>query len=79
MNNAALKMHEIYNKLSGFTERELANIADYIDSLRQNKQVEEAKIIKLGGIIKDHNIDFSDLKKLKEGTWKHVDEESVSG
>ncbi len=78
MNKAALKIHEIYNKLSGFTERELTAFVDYIDFMRQKKQVEEKKIIKLEGILKNYNIDFSGLKEFKEETWKHVDEESVS-
>lgn len=79
MNKTALKKHEIYNKLTGFSEQELVTIVDYIDFMRQKKQIEEKKTIKLKGILKDYNIDFSDLKKFKGETWKHVDKESVSG
>lgn len=78
MNKAALKKHEIYNKLAELTKvGELNNIADYIDFMRYKQQLEEKKIIKLEGILKGYNIDFSDLKEFREKTWKHVDEESA--
>ena len=79
MNKAALKKHEIYNKLMEFTEQDLGAIADYIDFMRHKKQLEEKKVIKLEGILKGYDIDFSDLTKFKEQTWKHVNEELVSG
>ncbi|MGA1824105.1 MAG: hypothetical protein ACMUIP_05510 [bacterium] len=79
MNKAAIKKHEIYNNLSGLTERELLNIADYIDFIRYKQRLGEKKIIKLGGILKDCDIDFSDLKEFREKTWKHVEEETASG
>ena len=79
MNKAALKKHEIYNKLMEFTEQELGPIADFIDFMRYKKQLEDKKLIKLEGILKGYEIDFSDLKKFKEETWKHVDEEFASG
>ena len=79
MNKAGLKKHEIYNKLTGLTDKELGAIVDYIDFIRHKKQVEEKKIIKLEGILKGYDINFSDLKKLKEETWKNVEEESSSG
>ncbi|MFH1147498.1 MAG: hypothetical protein V1736_07305 [Pseudomonadota bacterium] len=31
--------------------------------------------MKLKGILKDYDIDLSDLKEFKKETWKHVDEE----
>lgn len=79
MNKAAHKKHEIYNKLMGFSEQDLGAIADYIDFMRHKKHLEEKKLIKLEGILKSHDIDFSDLKKFKEQTWRHVDKELVSG
>lgn len=79
MNKTALKKHEIYNKLTEFSEQELCTIVDYIDFMRHKKQVEEKKIVKLEGILKGHDIDFSVLKKFKEETWKHVDGESAGG
>jgi len=79
MDKAALKKHEIYNKLTELTEKELGTIADFIDFMRHKKQLEAKKVIKLEGILKGYDIDFSDLKKLKEETWKHVDEESLNG
>ena len=71
MNKAGLKKHEIYNKLTGLTDKELSAIVDYIDFMRHKKQVEEKKIIKLEGILKGYDINFSDLKKFKEETWNH--------
>jgi hypothetical protein len=79
MKKSALQKHEIYNKLSELDEEELGSIADYIDSLRQKKHLEEKKIIKLEGILKGYHIDLADLKKLKKETWNHVDKESVGG
>jgi len=79
MNNAALKKHEIYNKLTELSEQELGSIADYVDFMRHRKQLEEGKIIRLEGILKGYPIDLSCLKEFKETTWKHVDEESAEG
>jgi len=79
MDKTALKKHEIYNNLMEFTEQELVAIADFIDFMMHKKQIEDKKVIKLEGILKGYNIDFYDLKKFKEETWKHVDEESISG
>jgi hypothetical protein len=79
MNKAAIKKHEIYNKLMEFNEQELGAIADFLDFMMHKKQAEDKKVIKLEGILKGYDIDFSNLKKLKEETWKHVDEESVNG
>ena len=47
--------------------------------MRQKKNLEEKKVIKLGGILKGHNIDLSDLETFKKETWKHVDEEYLNG
>ncbi len=77
MNNAALKKHEIYNKLTELTEQELGSVADYVDFMRHKKQLEEGKTLKLEGILKGCHIDLSCLEELKEKTWKHVDEESA--
>lgn len=79
MDKAALKKREIYNKLTALSEQELGTIADFIDFMRQKKNLEENKILKMEGILKGHKIDFSDLTRFKEGTWKHVDEESLNG
>jgi hypothetical protein len=75
MNTAALTKHEIYNKLAGFSEKDLASIADFVDFMRHQKKIDSQKVLKLQGILKDHDIDLADLKKLKEETWQHVDQE----
>ena len=79
MNKEAITKHDIYHKLSGFSEQDLYAIVNFIDFMRQKKNLDEKKAIKLEGILKGHNIDFSDLDKLKKETWKHVDEESLNG
>ncbi len=79
MNKAALKKHEIYNKLMDLAEQEVGAVADFIDFVRYKKQLENKKLLKLQGILKGYEIDFSDLKKFQEETWKHVDEEFASG
>ena len=79
MNKEAITKHDIYQKLSGFSEQDLYAIVNFIDFMRQQKKLEEKKVIKLEGILKGYDIDISDLKKFKEETWKHVDEESING
>ena len=79
MNKAAITKHDIYNKLIGFTEQDLSAIANFIDFMRHKKQLEEKKVLKLQGILKDYDIDFSDLKKYKKQTWEHVEQEFSDG
>jgi hypothetical protein len=47
--------------------------------MRHKKKLETKKVFKLEGILKDHDIDFSDLKEFKQQTWKHVDQEFGNG
>ena len=79
MDKAALKKHEIYNNLQEFSEHELGAIADFIGFMKHKKHLDEKKVIKLEGVLKGCGINFSDLKKLKQETWNHVDEESMNG
>ena len=79
MNKAAITKHKIYNKLVGFSEQDLDAIANFIDFMRHKKKLGAKKVIKLEGILKDHDIDFSDLKKFKQQTWQHVDQEFSDG
>lgn len=65
--------------MTQLTEQELGSIVDYIDFVRHKKMLEDKKVIKLEGILKGYDINFSDLKKFKKETWKHVEEESASG
>ena len=51
MNKAALKKHEIYNKLMELNEQEMGAIADFIDFTRYKRQLEDKKVIKLEGIL----------------------------
>jgi hypothetical protein len=75
MNKAAITKHDIYNKLIGFTEQDLSAIVNFIDFMRHKKQLEEKKVLKLQGILKDYDIDFSELKKFKKQAWEHVEQE----
>ena len=79
MNKEAITKHDIYQKLSGFSEQDLYAIVNFIDFMRQKKNLEEKKVIKLGGILKGHNIDLSDLETFKREAWRHVDEECLNG
>ena len=79
MNKAAITKHDIYNKLIGFTEQDLSAIDNFIDFMRHKKQFEEKKVLKLQGILKDYDIDFSDLKKFKKQAWEHVEQEFSNG
>ncbi len=79
MDKEAITKHEIYNKLFGFTEHDLDAVANFIDFMRHKKNLEAKKVFKLEGILKDHDINFADLKKFKEKTGKLVDQEFVNG
>lgn len=79
MDKAAIAKHEIYNKLIGFTEQDLNAIANFIDFMRHKNKLEDKKVIKFQGILKGHDIDFSDLKKFKQDTWEHVEQEFLNG
>lgn len=79
MNRAAITKHEIYNKLSGFSEQDLSDIANFIDFMRHKKQLGTKKLVKLEGILKGHDIDLSALETLKKQTWRHVDQELDNG
>jgi len=79
MNKEAITKHDIYHKLSGFSEQDLHAIVSFIDFMRHQKKLEGKKVVKLEGILKGYEIDFSDLKKFKEKTWKHVEEEFLNG
>jgi hypothetical protein len=79
MDKKAMTKHEIYHKLSGFSERDLSDIANFIDFMRQKKKLGAKKVVKLEGILKGRDIDLSALKKFKKQTWKHVDQELDNG
>lgn len=76
MNEAAIKKHEIYNKLGDLSDQELGSIADFIDFMKhKKKQPTEKNIIKLQGILQGYDVDFGELKKLRQGSWEHLEEE----
>jgi hypothetical protein len=79
MNKAAITKHDIYNNLIGFTEQDLSAIANFIDFMRHKNQLEEKKVLKLQGILKGYDFDFSDLKKFKKQSWEHVEQEFSDG
>lgn len=76
MNEAAMKQHEILNKLANLSGQELVSVADFIDFLSYKKnQPTRKKIIKLQGILTGHNLDSTDLANFRQGSWKHLEEE----
>jgi len=75
MNKSALTKHHIYNNLTGLNEQDLGDVAKFIDFMRYKKQVAEKKAIKLQGILKNYDIDFSCLKEFKKNAWEHLEEE----
>ncbi len=79
MNKEAITKHDIYRKLVGLSEQDLQAIAGFIDSMRPHKRFENKKMLKLEGLLKGHEIDLSELKRFKEGTWRHVEEELDNG
>ncbi|QTA82605.1 Uncharacterized protein dnl_49830 [Desulfonema limicola] len=40
-----------------------------------NIKTKPRKLIKLQGILKDQDIDFSDLKTFRKETWEHLEKE----
>ncbi len=79
MNKKAITKHEIFNKLTGFSEQDLNSVVSFIDSMRHKKKINEKKVIKLEGILKGFNIDLSSLEELKKKTWQHVEKEINNG
>ncbi len=79
MNKKALTKHDIYRKLTGFSEKELQAIAGFIDSMQQRKRPKGEKLLKLKGTLKGCDIDLSELKQFRERTWQHVEQESENG
>ena len=79
MNKKALTKHDIYRKLTGFSEQDLQAIAGFIDSMQQKKRFKGKKLLKLEGTLKGCDIDFSGLKQFREQTWQHVEQESENG
>ena len=79
MNKATITKHEIYNKLIGFSEKDLDAIANFIDFMRHKKKLGAKKLVKLEGILKGHDIDLTAMKEFKQQTWKHVDQEYGNG
>ncbi len=75
MNETAFKKHEIYNSLMLFGDHELNDVINFIDFIRYKSQLVPNKIMKMQGILKGYDIDFSVLKKFRQETWKHLDEE----
>lgn len=79
MNRTAIVKHEIYNKLIDFSEQDLSDIVNFIDFMRHKRKLEPKKVIKLEGILKGYDIDFSVLNEFRQKTWQHVDQELDNG
>ena len=78
MNNSiALHKHDIYAKLTGLNDRDLQAIAEYVDFMRHKNKLGKEKILRLQGILKDQQINFSALKKFRQKTWNHLDKEAA--
>lgn len=79
MNKTAIVKHEIYNKLIDFSEQDLRDVVNFIDFMRHKRKLEPKKVIKLEGILKGYDIDFTVLKEFRKKTWQHVDQEFDNG
>jgi len=79
MNKKALTKHDIYRKLTGFSEQDLQAIAGFIDSMRQKRRLRGKKLLKLEETLKGCEIDFSELKQFRKQTWQYVEQESENG
>lgn len=76
MNDAALIRHDIYGKLIRLSEAELNSVADFIDFVQHKKQrLQKKKIIKLQGVLAGYDLDASNLKNIREESWRHLDGE----
>ena len=78
MSKAAITKHEIYNKLAGFSEKDLCDVVNFIDTIRNKKNLGGKRLVNFKGILKGHDIDLSALKELKQKTWEHVDQEFLN-
>lgn len=79
MNKEALTRHEIYSKLIGFSEKDLYAIVSFIDFMRYKSQLETKKLLRLEGILKEYDIDFTELKQFRAQTWRHLEQELDNG
>jgi hypothetical protein len=76
MNEAAIKKHEIYNKLWALSSKDLGSVADFIDFMQHKKKpTTKKKIIKLQGVLQGFDVDFGELKKFQIESWNHLEEE----
>ncbi|MEW6220671.1 MAG: hypothetical protein AB1634_14235 [Thermodesulfobacteriota bacterium] len=76
MNETAIKRHEIYTKLASLSGQDLGSVADFIDFMKHKEKRQTTKnIIKLHGILQGYDIDLGELKKFKQESWKHLEEE----
>lgn len=76
MNEAALKKHEIYNKLGALSGQDLGSVADFIDFMKHKKKPPmKRNILKLQGILQGYDVDFGNLKKFQQESWAHLEEE----
>lgn len=76
MNEAALIKHGIYSKLIRLSGAELHSVSDFIDFVHHKRQQPAKKInIQLQGILADYTFDLSDVKKLRNDSWKHLERE----
>jgi hypothetical protein len=79
MNQAALKKHEIYQRLIEFPEHDLNELLVFLDFLQYRQHRQEKSALHLEGVLSDYSIDFSELQCFKHETWKHVEEEHGDG
>ena len=79
MTKSMITKHDIYDKLAGVSERDLQAIAVFIDFVRHQKKSKGKKLIKLEGILKDYDVDFSALKEFKDQSWRHLEREFADG
>jgi len=79
MNKQALTKHNIYNKLTGFSDQDLHAISSFIDFMQHQKQPGGKKLLKLEGILHGYDIGLAELKQFKRHTWQHVDKEFADG
>ncbi|RUM34340.1 MAG: hypothetical protein DSY58_08270 [Desulfobulbus sp.] len=76
MNEAALIKHGIYSKLIKLSGAELHSVSDFIDFVHHKKQQSAKRTnIQLQGILADYTFDLSDVKKLRNDSWKHLERE----
>lgn len=77
MQNGTLIHQEIYQALQSLPTDSLKEVWQFIEFMRFKKsEVAEARLVKLGGLLANYNVDFSedDISQARNEVWHNLGE-----